>query len=92
MRKFLQKLHSRSPGNGESPQCYLPPDVLVECEDLVLQVNDDPFETKLRANYEVGVAWVLRLVCLRKNLIESIIFCFIFFINVCINICPYVID
>ena len=32
---------------------YLPPDIFAECEDILFQICDDPFEVKLRANYEV---------------------------------------
>ena len=31
----------------------LPPDVLLECEEFVFLILDDPFEMKLRHNYEV---------------------------------------
>lgn len=32
----------------------LAPDVLLECNDFIFQICDDPFEVKLRSNYEVG--------------------------------------
>ena len=55
MKKFLQKLHSPS-NNKAVSRLLLAPDVFAECEDIVLQVPDDPFEVKLRTNYEVHVA------------------------------------
>ena len=61
VKKFLQKIHSsRVDVSGEeesrvdSPKrLLLSPDLFLECEDIVLQVTDDPFEVKLKANYEV---------------------------------------
>ena len=54
VRKFLQKVHSGPPGR-DGGKLYLLPDLSAECEDLLWQVSDDPFEVKLRANYEVCV-------------------------------------
>lgn len=54
VKKFLQKIHGQSQSVEGMSQPYLLPDVLIECEDILLQVDDDPFEMKLRANYEVG--------------------------------------
>ena len=62
VKKFLQKIHSSSrtgqEGGGvvgaESPaRLLLAPDVFLECQEIVLQITDDPFEVKLKANYEV---------------------------------------
>ena len=39
---------------SELAPLVLYPDLLLECEDFVLQICDDPFEAKLRANYEVS--------------------------------------
>ena len=38
---------------GEKKRLVLLPDVLLECDHLLLQLCEDPFEAKLRANYEV---------------------------------------
>lgn len=54
VKKFLQKIHGQSQSVEGTSRPYLLPDVLIECEDILLQVDDDPFEMKLRANYEVG--------------------------------------
>ena len=58
INKFLQSLHSTpTPAweqkGGVVKPLILYPDVLLECEELVLQLADDPFEAKLRSNYEV---------------------------------------
>ena len=67
MKKFLQKLHSTSSQaavrggevggavGAESPgrRLLLPPDLFLECQEIMLQITDDPFEVKLKANYEV---------------------------------------
>lgn len=66
IKKYLQMLHS-TPGAGTEGggagtegggvakgRLVLPPDVLLECDHLLLQLCDDPFEAKLRANYEVS--------------------------------------
>ena len=53
VKKFLQKVHSGS-GDPNSPRpLLLFPDVFMEVGDIVWQLCDDPFEVKLRANYEV---------------------------------------
>ena len=53
VKKFLQKVHSGS-GDPNSPRpLRLFPDVFMEVGDIVWQLCDDPFEVKLRANYEV---------------------------------------
>ena len=39
---------------AESPQrLLLAPDLFLECQEIILQITDDPFEVKLKANYEV---------------------------------------
>lgn len=55
MKKFLQTVHSRlEVGQGETKKPLLmAPDFLIECDDFLFQIYDDPFEVKLRANYEV---------------------------------------
>ena len=41
----------------ESPgRLLLAPDLFLECQEIVLQITDDPFEVKLKANYEVCVS------------------------------------
>ena len=65
IKKFLQKMHVRLDRGKGTNRLYLPPDVLAECEDILLQVNDDPFEIKLRSNYEVDCT------CSSVLLIES---------------------
>lgn len=58
IKRFLQTLHSS--GKGKSPErLLLPPDVVLECEDILFQICDDPFEVKLRAIYEV---WMTTLI------------------------------
>ena len=52
MKRFLQDLHKGS--DGMPLPLLLPPDVLADCEEIIFQLCDDPFEVKLRANYEVG--------------------------------------
>ena len=61
MKRFLQDLHStdrRGSGSGDhtSKPPLLPMDVVAECEEIILQLCDDPFEVKLRANYEVNIS------------------------------------
>ena len=55
VKKFLQKIHSGRVGNevDSAPRLLLPPDLSLECEDIILEIADDPFEVKLKANYEV---------------------------------------
>lgn len=65
IKKFLQKIHSaEGVGAGvketqvvpsRKKKVWLPPDLFLECEDIILQISDDPFEVKLKANYEVRV-------------------------------------
>ena len=65
IKKFLQKIHSthdvgvkEKEGRGEPRpprKLWLSPDIFLECEDIILQITDDPFEVKLKANYEVHV-------------------------------------
>ena len=60
VKKFLQLIHSKNGGDGGSEDGrktsrLLPPDLQLECGDFILQICDDPFEVKLRANYEVCV-------------------------------------
>ena len=41
---------------AESPErLLLAPDLFLECQEIMLQITDDPFEVKLKANYEVCV-------------------------------------
>ena len=64
VKKFLQKIHSSSQAvvnrgvggvvGAESPgRLLLAPDLFLECQEILLQITDDPFEVKLKANYEV---------------------------------------
>ena len=67
MKKFLQKLHSSSSQaavrggevgeavgvESQGRRLLLPPDLFLECQEIILQITDDPFEVKLKANYEV---------------------------------------
>ena len=40
----------------DSPgRLLLAPDLFLECQEIMLQITDDPFEVKLKANYEVHV-------------------------------------
>ena len=58
VKKFLQKIHSGGAGKttvDSTPRLLLPPDLFLECEDIILQITDDLFEVKLKANYEVCV-------------------------------------
>ena len=55
IRKFLQQVHSSGDGSSSPHPLLLPPDVFMEVGDIVFQLCDDPFEVKLRANYEVCV-------------------------------------
>lgn len=55
IRKFLQQVHSSGDGSSSPHPLFLPPDVFMEVGDIVFQLCDDPFEVKLRANYEVYV-------------------------------------
>ena len=57
VKKYLQKLHGGEPGHTPGTLLLLP-DVHMGSEELVFQLSEDPFETKLKANYEVGVATV----------------------------------
>ena len=54
VRKFVEQLH-----RGESVPLplplSLPPDIHLQCGEMFLQLCEDPFEAKLRANYEVIV-------------------------------------
>lgn len=64
VKRFLQDLHGRQrgvpQGHAQAPSpLFLPVDVLAECEELVFQLSDDPFEVKLRANYEVSLVCAL---------------------------------
>jgi hypothetical protein len=56
VKKFLQDFHS-TPGvrkEGErEPPLLLAPDMLLDCKEFLFQLCDNPFEAKLRANYEV---------------------------------------
>ena len=61
VKKYLQKLHWRVSSPAPQPR-LLPPDLHLECGEFVLQLCDDPFEAKLRANYEVGVVQVFAIV------------------------------
>jgi len=53
IRKFLQQVHSSGDGSSSPHPLFLPPDVFMEVGDIVFQLCDDPFEVKLRANYEL---------------------------------------
>ena len=57
IKRFLQDFHSTpgADGGGSERPLLLAPDLLLECEDFLFQLCEDPFEAKLRANYEVGV-------------------------------------
>ncbi len=49
IRKFVSSSSTRQPNEA----VLLPVDLLVEIEELVFQIEDNPLEVKLRANYEV---------------------------------------
>ena len=51
MRKYLHQLHDI--GAGSTANLVLPPDVHLQCGEAYMQLCEDPFEAKLRANYEV---------------------------------------
>ena len=53
VKKFLQKVHSSRADVNMSKKLLLPPDLFLECGDIILQITDDLFEVKLKANYEV---------------------------------------
>ena len=53
IKKFLQKVHSGSVDPNPPRPLLLFPDVFMEVGDIFWQLCDDPFEVKLRANYEV---------------------------------------
>jgi hypothetical protein len=67
VKKFLQKIHSSGQavvsgrevggavGAESSGRLLLAPDLFLECQEIILQITDDPFEVKLKANYEVHV-------------------------------------
>lgn len=55
VKKYLQKLHGGE-ADHTTGTLFLPPDVHMGSEELVFQLCEDPFETKLKANYEVGMA------------------------------------
>lgn len=65
VKRFLQDFHS-SPGaekGGEKRPLLLAPDLLLQCDDFLFQLCEDPFETKLRANYEVGGTFLVKWSC-----------------------------
>jgi hypothetical protein len=55
VRKFIQKYHrDRSNGAaGDGAAIMVPPDVLIEVDEILFGIEDDWMEIKLRANYEV---------------------------------------
>ena len=52
IKKFVQTRGKKGVASKGPP--LLLPDILLEVEDLVFKLCDDPFEVKLRTNYEVG--------------------------------------
>ena len=82
VKKFLQKIHSSSQAvvsgqdvggavGAESPaRLLLAPDVFLECQEIVLQITDDPFEVKLKANYEVQMRIIIFVVMEILNWLE----------------------
>lgn len=52
VRKFIQQYHKRQ---ENSSQQMIRPDVLIEVDEIVVVLEDDWMEVKLRANYEVIV-------------------------------------
>ena len=57
VRKYLGQLHGT--GATSAPSLSLPPDIHLQCGEVVMQLCEDPFEAKLRANYEVSVCMAL---------------------------------
>ena len=60
VKKFLQKIHTsqdstsgREERTESQGRLLLAPDLFLECQELLLQITDDLFEVKLKANYEV---------------------------------------
>ena len=65
MRKFVLAYHkqrrNRSPSREKTPLSVaigeygpvLPPDILLELDEVVFQLEDNAVEVKMRANYEV---------------------------------------
>ena len=58
VRKYLNQLHGSTPTDFLS-SLSLPPDVHLQCGEACLQLCEDPFEAKLRANYEVNEAEIV---------------------------------
>ncbi|XP_012140233.2 bridge-like lipid transfer protein family member hobbit [Megachile rotundata] len=50
IRKWLKEIHSDSSGRKEKP---LPCDLIIKIKVWVFEVSDDPFEVRLRDNYEL---------------------------------------
>ena len=55
VRKYLGQQHSTA---GPTSTLFLPPDVHLQCGEAFLQLCEDPFEAKLRANYEVNKVYI----------------------------------
>ncbi|CAH1405429.1 unnamed protein product [Nezara viridula] len=49
--KWLKRLHKKSPVQYQ--KLPLPPDLLIKIEDFLFEMSDDPFEVRLRDNYEL---------------------------------------
>ena len=64
VKKFLQKVHSNRTESSTSKKLLLSPDLFIECGDIVLQITDDPFEVKLKANYEVYTIFLYMRHCM----------------------------
>lgn len=79
VKKFLQTVHSRlEVGQIETKKSLLlAPDFLLECDDFLFQICDDPFEVKLRANYEVcpTMTYILNLKLLYCNNTDCMVLC-----------------
>ena len=52
-------------GVESSQRLLLAPDLFLECQEIILQITDDPFEVKLKANYEVH----MYIICMHYTVI-----------------------